>query len=32
MFSADKIADIQGFNKVYQNLIKQIEIAHATAI
>ncbi|MBQ8597150.1 MAG: MarR family transcriptional regulator [Lachnospiraceae bacterium] len=27
MFSADKIADIQGFNKVYQNLLKQIDSA-----
>ena len=27
MFSADQIADIQGFNKVYQNLLKQIDIA-----
>ena len=27
MFSADKIADIQGFNKVYQNLLKQINSA-----
>lgn len=25
MFSADQIADIQGFNKVYQNLMKQID-------
>lgn len=27
MFSADKIADIQGFNKVYQNLLKKIDSA-----
>lgn len=27
MFSADQIADIQGFNKVYQNLMKQIDSA-----
>lgn len=27
MFSADQIADIQGFNKVYQNLLKQIDCA-----
>lgn len=27
MFSADQIADIQGFNKVYQNLLKQIDAA-----
>lgn len=27
MFSADQIADIQGFNKVYQNLLKQIDSA-----
>ena len=27
MFSADQIADIQGFNKVYQNLMKQIDAA-----
>ncbi len=27
MFSSDKIADIQGFNKVYQNLLKQIDSA-----
>ena len=27
MFSADQIADIQGFNKVYQNLQKQIDSA-----
>lgn len=27
MFSADRIADIQGFNKVYQNLLKQIDSA-----
>lgn len=27
MFSADQIADIQGFNKVYQNLLKQINTA-----
>lgn len=27
MFSADQIADIQGFNKVYQNLMKQIDLA-----
>ncbi len=27
MFSADQIADIQGFNKVYQNLLKQINSA-----
>lgn len=27
MFSADKIADVQGFNKVYQNLLKQIDSA-----
>jgi len=27
MFSADQIADIQGFNKVYQNLMKQIDTA-----
>lgn len=27
MFSADRIADIQGFNKVYQNLLKQIDAA-----
>ena len=27
MFSADQIADIQGFNKVYQNLFKQIDSA-----
>lgn len=27
MFSADQIADIQGFNKVYQNLIKQVDAA-----
>lgn len=27
MFSADQIADIQGFNKVYQNLLKQINVA-----
>lgn len=27
MFSADQIADIQGFNKVYQNLMKQIDVA-----
>ena len=25
MFSADQIADIQGFNKVYQNLMKQMD-------
>lgn len=27
MFSADQIADIQGFNKVYQNLMKQMDSA-----
>ena len=27
MFSADQIADIQGFNKVYQNLLKQMDAA-----
>lgn len=27
MFSADQIADIQGFNKVYQNLLKQMDSA-----
>lgn len=27
MFSADQIADIQGFNRVYQNLLKQIDSA-----
>ncbi len=27
MFSADRIADIQGFNRVYQNLLKQIDSA-----
>ena len=27
MISADQIADIQGFNKVYQNLLKQIDAA-----
>ena len=27
MFSADQIADIQGFNKVYHNLLKQIDSA-----
>ena len=27
MFSADQIADIQGFHKVYQNLLKQIDAA-----
>ena len=27
MFSADRIADIQGFNRVYQNLLKQIDAA-----
>lgn len=27
MFTADQIADIQGFNKVYQNLLKQIDSA-----
>lgn len=27
MFSADQIAYIQGFNKVYQNLLKQIDAA-----
>lgn len=27
MFNADQIADIQGFNKVYQNLLKQIDSA-----
>ena len=27
MFSADQIADIQGFNKVYLNLMKQIDAA-----
>lgn len=27
MFSSDQIADIQGFNKVYQNLLKQIDTA-----
>ena len=27
MFCADQIADIQGFNKVYQNLLKQIDAA-----
>jgi len=27
MFSADQIADIEGFNKVYQNLLKQIDSA-----
>jgi len=27
MFCADQIADIQGFNKVYQNLLKQIDTA-----
>ncbi|WP_432628480.1 bifunctional helix-turn-helix transcriptional regulator/GNAT family N-acetyltransferase [Brotaphodocola sp.] len=27
MFSNDQIADIQGFNKVYQNLLKQIDAA-----
>ena len=27
MFSADQIADIQGFNKVYQNLMKQMDAA-----
>ena len=27
MFSADQIADIQGFNKVYQSLLKQIDSA-----
>jgi len=26
MFSADQIADIQGFNKVYQNLLKQMTL------
>lgn len=27
MFSADQIADIQDFNKVYQNLMKQMDSA-----
>lgn len=27
MFSADQIADIEGFNRVYQNLLKQIDSA-----
>lgn len=27
MFSADQIADIQGFNKVYQNLMRQMDSA-----
>ena len=27
MFSADQIADIQGFNRVYQNLLKRIDSA-----
>ena len=27
MFSADQIADIQGFNRVYQNLWKQMDMA-----
>ncbi len=27
MFSSDQISDIQGFNKVYQNLLKQIDSA-----
>ena len=27
MFSSDKIADVQGFNKVYLNLCKQIDDA-----
>ena len=27
MFSADQVADIQGFNRVYQNLLKQIDSA-----
>lgn len=27
MFSSDQIADVQGFNKVYQNLLKQMDAA-----
>lgn len=32
MFSADQIADIQGFNKVYQNLMKQMDSAFRSRI